>query len=77
MNCTDVKNEKGIGNDCGRQRHEWLVPNLPLDWDRHLKKLSHAECMKEDYPDLALNFGERMKLRSIRRMEKMMVEEGV
>lgn len=69
LNATDVNNVKGFGNDLGRKKHILLTPNLPLDWNKHLKPLNHADCTKDDYPDLSLNIGDRLRLKNIRRME--------
>ena len=47
---------KGLGVDLGREKDKSLriYPGIALDFDNHLKQLTHIDCLKEDYPDLSL-----------------------
>ena len=54
-----------------------LTPGIPLDWEQHLRQLNHNGCSKDDYPDLSMDIKDRLRLRSIRRMEKYAEENGL
>jgi len=52
----------GKGIDFGRKKEVKIGPNLPIEFDEHLKELDHEKCTYEDYPDLSLTREDRLRL---------------
>lgn len=65
---TEAEEERqvGKGKDLGRERTLSIGPGLPLEFDSHLKRLTHDQCTKSEYPDLSLSMTERAKLKEER-----------